>query len=705
MDREQALKKASDQIDSSNSSRAMYEALCGLWMAYTYGSQWADVRSGSARGGYALNQLKTIVDANRSDVRIAMNMIRPRVTKLNSRLKPRRLEFRVEAASKANNDQVAAMVANVRLTQQLENITAIRAIRLASLWRVVLGSCVVRRSMTSVGQPIIVRDEAGNPSKGPNGKERTIRTFEHNWAVCPPFEFIRDPSANTAIFDEDEVIGHEKPRTLEWLKRNYGVELQTEATMGQLLEFQKFLHDSTGQSLASGAQDSKAKAVMVSEWWFKDPDKKEKWGTWMLAYRDSRGESIEDRQLKVLQFGDNPFHGLPLHHLWYDIQLMSPWGRGVAALTQPAQDATNMAFVGMLRALTSHGCPKYLIEDGSLVDKIENALNNRVDQPIVYRRGTLNPPKRMESTQIDAVGAKILADSPDWLDSMLNMSPVQAGQAVARGESAKAYETRRDSADTPLTSITDDDELTLNELLSGTLQDILKTDSVKALREKLSHEFTLEQLLTLKSQDPADTLAGVKIVPDSLRPQTPQEMKEDFAAAVSQELVDPVAARRTLLVRGRVTFDEKESRAYYQQIREIASLLSGEPIDVYLAQDHDTHQWVISLEMESTRFGGYSDEQRNALMEHWEDHEQSKQMLLAPGMGEQSGGLPEAPMQPPMDPMQQQPMPPMPQLPPAGPMPPPMPGEGMPGGQGIPGAGLDLMAMMPGAPVGAGQMM
>lgn len=690
LSQDDCLSIARDRLRDSSTSRAEFEALCGLWLCYTYGTQWADVRSGRNQ---SLQQLRSVLDYANQDVRLCMNLIRARVSKINSRLMPRELKWTVAPASRAINDQVGALVGDARLQQQIQDISGLRALRKASLWRVVMGSSIIRRTISARGDPVVVRDPSGKPSVGPDGQERVLRSFNHSWAVCPPWEFIRDPSAQDVDWRDENDIGQEKPRPTTWLKRHYGIQVDSKATMGSLLEFQRMLYEATGQSAGYGWQESKTPAVLVSEWWFKDSsaDSDNPWPLWMLCYREIRSDQPSDRELKVIKFGENPYYRLPLHHLWYDDQLLSPWGRGIAALTKHGQDALNIAFMSILRQFVMHGCAKYVIQADSLVDNIAEALTNRTDKPIIYRRGAgINKPERLNPAPMDQTAATILSATPTWLDSMLNMSPVQSGEAVKRGEPARAYEIRREAADTPLTAIIDNDEMTINELLSGTLFDVVDTESVEETYERLSHEFTIDQILSLKTQDAPSTLAGVKVAPDSLRPRTPQEMKDDYAAAVNTQMVDAISARRSLLVEGKVPLDVKEAAAYRQQIQEIQSLLTGESVNVYIGQDHGMHQWVIDYEQESARWGGYTEEQREAITQHWQLHQEAKdklQMIEAaniPGAQPQpgqeqmgAGGMGETPM---------------------GEMPMGMPGMG---GQQMAGAGLPP-EMMPSAPVGAG---
>lgn len=647
-----ALKKAQDTLEASETVRMNYEALCGLWMAYAYGSQWAGLGAGGT-GGQNLNQLRTITSANSTDVRFAMNQIGARIVKLDSRLKVKTLTSRAEPATSSVEDYISARVADARLKHHLTNAKGKRMLRRASLWRLVLGSVVVRRCMAQVGKSVQVFDRDGKVSVNPRtGNDRQLRKFRHSWAVCAPYEFIRDPSAMTMDFDDEDIIGHEKPRTVEWLQRKYGTVVKTEVTMGSLLEFHRFLHAATGNAMNGGFSMSKAKGLMFSEWFFKDPEGNDEWDTWMLAYRTTGGPDAEDRKLRVIRFGPNPYAGLPLHHMWYNPKLISPWGQSIPEILMQAQDALNVAYTMSIRAMIMHAMPKWRAEANSLVDKYEHAFSNRTDVPIIYRAGIQHRPDRLPPAPISPEVHNIVNQTSDWFDKLMNMSPVQQGQAVARGEAAAAYQIRRDSADTPITGVIDEDEDTINELLTGTLYDISLTDSLKTLQKDLGGQFTASQIALFKSTDTRKLISGVKVAPNSLAPKTPEEMRTEALDAVNSQMVDAVTARRSLLVRGHIGMDAKEEAAYHKQMAEVKMLLDGEAVEVYLGQDHSMHMYVMSLEQESPQYPSYSPEQRAALQEHWFEHKQMEtiiQRLEAEGPAgqlQQQGGAPTVEQEP-----------------------------------------------------------
>ena len=664
-----ALQKATDLLNWSYVPRMTREAYAGLCLAYAYGNQWAG-GSRNLAGGVAIQQLRTITDANRADVRFCFNEIQDRLEKINSRLMPRELQYRCVPASRSNDDFVASLVGNRRLEILTEEVHALRRLRRSSLWRCVLGSAMVRRTIGAVGQAKPVTGSDGAPIVDDAGQPKVVRTFEHGWAVCPDFEFIRDPSFLDTDFDMDEAIGHEKPRPVSWLQRYYpqAGKIDTKATMGQLLEFQQFLQRSVGTCLDKGWQMSKEPAVMVSEWWFRDPGEgsQRDWPWYMLAWRDTNPATSEGHQgLKCLHFSRNPYHNLPIHHYTYRDKLLSQEGIGIPGILMQVQDAVNVAMTGMIRRLTWHSGIKYVVVENSLVDDIKVALSPRLDKPIVYRKGS-KPPERMGAGALDPLADSILANSGDWFDRLLNNSRIQYGVSSKRGESGNALQAKQEQADTPLTAISDADEATTNELLTGTLMDVLKTDTVEGLVELLGDEFPANQIAALKMREASESIKGVKVVPESIRPKTPQELRRDAFEEVQSQMVDPVAARRGVLMRGGKAIDYREGLAMEKQQAEIQQILDGQPVLAELRQDHEMHLYVLGLEVESQRFSAYSPQQQQAIRDHISAHEDSKTTEIQ--LEQQRQAMAQPPQQPqqpqPTAPDQQIPQPPLDEDPP-----------------------------------------
>ena len=643
MKKEDALKRAQELLLTSNSARALLEAKTGLQLAYAYGKQWAGLASGSAKG-YRIDRLKVVANPDQPRIRAAMNNIEPRVTKMRSRLAPNELEYVVSAMGGALNDQVAAMVGQRRLDLAVEEIDALSKLREKESFRTVLGSVIIKRSISKNGQPVILRDEAGNPRMNEDGEPVSISRFNHGWSVCAPFEFIRDPAATSVRFENEDCIGHEKPRTVGWLSRNFGVELKTECTMGKLLSFQKLVFEATGAKMDDSIEQSKSQAVLVSEYWFRDREGPENaWPYYLLGYRDVLADGNDERALKVLHFGPNPFHGLPLHHFWYEEVPLCPWGRGIPDIIMPTQDITNLAWTAILRQLVYHSGPKWVAAPEDMVDDPRIALSNRMEMPILIRSNARHIPQRIPGAPVDQAAAQLLSGAPDWFDRLLNMSAVQSGEAVKRGESERAYRLRGEMADTPILATLKDDELEIDRLLKGTLFDIVRVETPKAMIELLNKEFTPMQILALKMQDQQSSIAGVHINRDTLRPKMPREVKEETAANVNSKMLDPVSARRGLLTQYGIGMDAKEKAAFEQQARENQQLLNHQFVEVYDGQDHEMHMWTIDFMQESGRWQSYTPVQKQFIDAHRQEHERvlvERQMRMQGIAPPQDGGMP-----------------------------------------------------------------
>ena len=657
-----AMARATELLNTSSAGRACREAMYGLWLAMTYGKQWKAMAPG-ARGGTTLNQLRLVIDPDRRDVRVAMNEVRPQVIKANSRIMPRRLDYTVTSASPARNDRVAARVGKARMDLYTEATKAKSLLRHAVRWRTVLGSVIVRRTIRSRGPVVDVRDAYGEVSEREDGSHRYLRTFEHGWMICPPYEFVRDPSANDWSFEGEDCIGHEKPCSVDLVRRRFsGVRIETKATMGQLLEYQAFLYRATGHGANLGFQESKMPAVMLSEWWFRDSqaDSRNPWPWRMLCYRDTVPihDSAEQRALKVLEFGRNEYHGLPLHHFCYDVRPGSAWGEGIPQQVIPQQNIYNLALTSFVRTLLQHSGSQYVVIQNSIEGKLTDVLNRDQSVPIIVTPGGAAkhwpPVHRLTPPPIDATAAMFLQQGPGWMDSALNTAPIQRGQTSKRGEAGYAIQLKQEQADTPHTARTDEDEDITNALLTGTLFDIAKTDSLKELRETLSHQFGETELRAFKTQDFAKAGIGVRVTPDSLRPKTPSEYREEYQLAVSSQLLTAEAARLSMLARGGVVTDYREGLGFENQKTEAQILLDGGECEVTQGQHHGAHIFYLQTLQDMAHWPLLSEEQRGAILDHQEEHER---VLLAQqlieqdrtgGQGPTAGELPgEGPEGPP----------------------------------------------------------
>jgi len=626
--RTECHEKAAQRLRDSTATRAAYEAICGMSMVYAYGDQWSRLSHGT-RGGQSLKQLRPVIDPDRRDVRVAINEIRPRIEQANSWMEPQKLEFDVRSASPATNDRIAAQVGQKRLEVFCRSAKALKKQQARVRWVTVLGSAVVRRTMASRGKTVVLRGPDGEPSQRKNGSLRTIRTFQHDWQVCPAYEFVRDPAANSIDFEGEDCIGHEKPVMADYIVRQFGpsaLPKPVTATIGQYMSMQSFIYRATGQSLGARPSDSKAKGVLLSEWWFRDPDSEadNDWPWWMLAYRDAYGEKPGDRELKVLEFGPNPYQDLPLHHYVYDAPPGHAWGGGIPQQVIAQQDLTNLAWTGILRVLLLHSNGPAFIRDGSIKGSIQELMAKRYTKPVIVKSQAKDfpPMKYLDHRPLDPVAATIIQKSHGLMDDALNQSPIQRGITSPRGESGQAVGLKKEAADQPITTRARRDALTTNELLTGSLFDIAKADTLKGLKQILSGEFSDVEIATFRNQDLAKAGIGVYVTEGSKQPRTPRESREDAVLMVKSGILDATRARLGILLRSGEAIDPLEGKAFEYQQQENRLLLEGMECPVEECHLHPIHILALTALQNDPSWMLYSEDQKNRINEHLGEHKE-----------------------------------------------------------------------------------
>ena len=185
-------------IRDSQNSRAYYDAFWAQQMIYAYGNQWSWIASGY--GSLDLRFLQQVVDPNRRDIRVTLNRILPDIRKMAAALAPNRIEARCISRGGSPSDMTVKYAADSILKKYLTSIEALEWLREKEEWRLILGSVVIRRTLAQRGNAKRVREKTGDQD------ELLLRTLENGWAALPPWEFLRDPSANSTRPDRDEII-------------------------------------------------------------------------------------------------------------------------------------------------------------------------------------------------------------------------------------------------------------------------------------------------------------------------------------------------------------------------------------------------------------------------------------------------------------------------------------------------------------------
>lgn len=636
---EQGVKALNDLRQTTLSMRAYYDAFWALAKIYDHGSQWGYLSSGP--GGLATNYLKNVTDPHREDIRVSVPMIHDKVMKLRSALVPSQIGFDLVEAS--INDLTVKYAGAMALQEHLRRCHGLSVLRDREKYRLGIGAAIVRRTLTTAGRPIVVANRGKKD-------ELAIRRIRPGWVLVSPHEILRDPSANTMNFaDDEEIFAHEKPRTVGWIKKNFGVDLpNVKTTFGSLMDYQRTLGETSGFGQAGHVMDSRRKAVVVYECFFDDPDEPKPWPWVLYAYLDT--SNPDSSELRVLRFGRNPFWGLPFHMYRYDDTISdAPWPRGVPHLLKGHQDVSNIGWSWIIRTMV-HGGPRWRYVKGTLDSSFAaRALTNDIRKPIVWNmtQGQNTPaPERVAAPQIPPAAEAILARTPEWMRDALNLSEVQFGKSSKRGESGEALETKLGEANQPLETLRRDDELVTERLLLGTLYDL--TDRRHLLlseaRDLIGKQLPDEYIRDLIREETPRCIVAVKVHSTMHRPKTPGDVKSDFVALVEAKVKEPADAEWEMMLQGGGVTNTAMKSAFDLQMLEIEKIRAGEPVRAWMPEKHEYHIQTLEWYLNKPAAMQLEEEIRDALTAHWNEH---SEMLLAKSVGQQlMQGPGTSPMQP-----------------------------------------------------------
>lgn len=638
LNEKEALERADEFRKSVWRNRAAQDAQWALNMAYATGKAWSFISS-QPTGRKEVKRLREIIDPDSTDVRVSMDIVHQNLVRTVAALKPQKISAMIRVRSGEPDAMTARHVFNGILLDRLPAINALEVWRSLHGPRCILGTVGVRRQIVTEGRPVTLPADYQADSKIP----LRLRNLQVQWARVLPFEILRDPAANSLDPDiDDTIVGHEKPRTTEWVFRNYGKKIVTETTFGDLMKYQDNIRSATGWWWQqSSAQDSRQPAVVVYEFALQDADTGPGWPWHLIAYYDPNDKSGKNL-LVPLHFGRSPFYGLFLNLLHYDdTNLTGCWGRGLPELLKPLQDIRNIAATTMIRVMIDH-YPKWRIEEGTV--DVKN-MSNRTDMPLIFKR---NPslqqhiPDRLSAPGANPVAETFLGMLSSEAGNAVSIAPVMRGEMVKRGQANSAYETVIEQGEVPLNDLRKDDEIVLNKLLYGTL-----IDTVRLLRfrrdiaQKTLPEFSKEQLAAALREDPVRMVLSVNVTPESLRHRTPTQIRNDFVGDVQSQLLSPVSAQREMLVQGDIVTDTQMAEAWRKQELELDMILAGQEVFVVPGEDHATSIWVLTNFMSSTRWYSLSEKQQDDVAFHWANHmeqKQAEQLAAMGGMGGQSSG-------------------------------------------------------------------
>lgn len=633
--------------------RAFYDSYWALAKIYDHGPQWGHMTS--TADGLGLHYLKAIPDPHREDVRVVVNKTHEKVVKLDGALAPEQILFDL---TPRDTDSLSVRLAGTKLlSKYLERQKCLQVLRDKSMHRLVLGTAIVRRVLRQ-------RGTAKRVGARPDGSDLMMRNLSLEWARVSPHEILRDPSADSLNFAENETIFcHEKPRPLSWVYRHFGdlaKKIKTESTLGSLMEHFRLMGAASGLGSSRHVKDSKEPAVVIYECWFQDPDLPSEWPWVLYAWLDSSGDN---NQVRPLQFGPNPYYGLPFHAYTYDIQIQAPWGRGVPHVMMGLQDVLNIGWSWLVRTMIQGG-PRWRYVKGSIAPgMVRTVLGNDLRKPIPYDlvNGANFPPDRVQPPNIPPVAQQILQQTPSWMMDSVNMSDVQFGQTSKRGESGEAIEAKLSEANQPLERIRKDDDLTTQDLLLGTLYDLTKMGrmTLKEARDLIGAEVPDPFIRDLLREETPKHIVGVRVHSSMHRPKTPGEIKNDFIGMAEAHLKDPERAEWEMMLRG-VSTNTAMRQAHEKQLLEIKMIEAGVPVDVRVSESHKYHLWTLEWYIDQPSFMQLPPDVQDAISdEHYNAHKQAEmaqmmgeQMMQGPGMqqtqipsppaeaGQAMGGIP-----------------------------------------------------------------
>ena len=632
---EEAIAWVKQTAEQWRQVRHRHDAAWTMNLVYDTGDQWGRVVQNLTSA--SVRSLKEIVDPNRMDVRATLDITHQNVIKKLSVTNPQRIAATVWTRS----SQTYGRTCEVVLEKWLDANRGKFHVRAANHIRIVLGAGIVRRTISAVGGP---------RQPGQVGRTRI------GWSECFPWEIVRDPSAMTTNpFDDEEIIGQEKPRTLAWLKANFGLAVESKTTMGDMASYQDDVISAALGKRISDLSLSKQKAVMVGEWCFKTDEGEQPWAKHMLTWRDPRrGQNVYNAiPLGGGGLHDNPFDGLPWSFLWYDKELLAAWPRGLPHMLFRHQDMFNSSLTWLQRA-ERLGLGKMMI-DKSTVEGTDRMMDNDPFKPTFYRLASAyqKPPYRESGPQIPATATHLAGIMPEMARGAAGLAGVQFGEPSGRrGDSGISLEKRLDQADSIIEDMRTDDEDTLSLLLRGTLIDVIRHYTLDDLAELVGPDVGQEQLLELKRSDPAKEIESVPLHPASLRPKTQADVQDQFIQLARNMVIPAEQAQYEMWEQGRVNINSPMTRALAKQDAEIQFMLrTGQYVQPSIGEGHSYHIIGARQFIDGNRWHDVPEDRKQIILEHLIGHMtamREEQMGIAPPQGQPSvAGQPSPPGTPP----------------------------------------------------------
>ena len=679
---DEARKRCEDTLRAYRQTRSYYDVAWTLNILYSAGKQWGYVAEKS--GNLAVKNLPTRMEPYSSRrIRVTLDETSHLLEKLYSQTNPQR----ISASPIGHHDMTGVYVraAGRVLDEMLHRMEAREVYSDMNFARTTLGTAGIRLSLKQVGPARTVRKAQGRRPP------LTLRKWGVDWSMVYPWQCIRDPAANTLRPDKHEdVFGYEQPMTLDKMAETYGWTPNPDAvtsTKADLLNYHDELMSARGYGSPAGRliQDSKAKAVLVYEFYLVDPKASQssaaqglynRWPRCFIGYCDPRRArgalqpvpTVGDKGL-----WDNPFCTLPFFFFHYRLALDAMWAVGMPWTVMQGQDIHNAAMSWLVEAMNA-GLPKWVVESGTIpASQLRSTLNNNPRTPIVWRRtGNVgNAPQREAGMQIPSMAHDFIDLMPSWMQRSQNIAGVQMGQGYKRDGSGKAYETLIREAETVPENRVRADELTLGRLLRATTIDTIRLSTLKQLRDLVGPNVPDDQVRQLKRNDPRKHVARVKVHPTSLRPKTRDQTEEHFLNLVDRQMLMPSEAVLEILLQTGTALNSAMRGALENQADEINRMIRGEDVEPMVTDHHEYHAPACKRFLDHPRAQDLPEEVIQRILTHWSLHMKAISEMGAMALGQ--------------SPEQEQPQRPS------------APANAIPGEQGIPSAGAPAAAAAAGA--------
>jgi len=637
---EEAKRICNDTRASYASTRRYKDAFWCLQMAYNEGNQWGYTTENS--GNVTVNHLKGLFGGTSRRVRITINKIQELTRKQASMTSPKQIMADIKGPCGTVDSYTRA--SGKVLHALLERIGARSYIRSANKDRYIIGSAGIKQVLRRVGTPQTAVAAQGRR------KASMLSQYEIDWAPVMPWEIIRTPGSKSIEMQRDEdVLGHEKPRTLKWMQMYYGWAPETDTQYGQVAHFLDEIHRmENGPGGAPLLTESKEKAVLPCEYFLTDPEETARIYTetgltvrwpWMYCGYLDPGKTSGIEPIPTIGNNGlikNPFCGAGLKFLHYHVATEAMWGTGMPWMLMQWQDFSNIGFTWLAEAL-QQSVSKWRYEKGTLERGQEkNILNNDAWQAIPFDRKAAwqTPPERVPGAPVPQMAADIVAMAPQGMSEQSGIAPVQMGQGYKRDGSGAAYEALIGEAETVPEDRITGDEITIGELLRDTLIDTIRISTLDQLEKLTGGTVGMTYLKELKRDDPALRIAVAEVHPTTMRPKTRTQTEGRYVGLIKDLILPQDAGIKEAIRAGVIGLDSDRERAYQLQAAEIEMMRQGRPVEVLRDDEHVWHIECLRSELNSPNRIDYERQYIDALQQHMLAHQMAHEETMGMALGQ-----------------------------------------------------------------------